>query len=146
MSTSQSTIIIAQAVTIVNEAVMNEASLPGRLVEFVNASGVANFQNQATASLFAEKQILIENDLLGYGVTKAAAISTVQRAAVLRAGDRANIRLAAAQSGIVPGTYLESAGGGQFQKFNAGIKLAVALAAQTTTPSAADDMLLVEIL
>ena len=142
---SSKVVVIAQAVTVVNEATMNEASLPGRFVEIVNASGVGNFQNQATASIAFERQILLENDLYGTGIATAAAISTVQRSAVLRAGDRVNCRLAVSQTGIVPGTALESAGGGQMQKYNAGIKIGVALQTQTNATSVADDLQAIEI-
>ena len=145
MTFSQSTIVLAQAVTIVNEAVMNEASLPGRFVEVVNASGVGNFQNQATASAAFEKQILIENDLLGYGVSKAADSGTTQRTAVLHTGDRCNARLAVGVTGIVPGTALESAGGGKLRVYTSGTKIGIALVTQTNATAVADDLQAIEI-
>ena len=145
MTFSSKTIVLAQAVTVVNEAVMNEASLPGRFIEVVNAAGVGNFQNAATAAGSIERQILIENDLYGTGVATAAAITTTQRAAVLRAGDRCNARLAVGVTGIVPGSALELSGTGQLRAWTSGTKIGIALATQTNATAVADDLQAIEI-
>jgi hypothetical protein len=138
---SNSVIVVSQAVTVVNEAIMHEEAYPGHLLD-VNAD--AEFTLQATASIAAEKMILIENDFLGKGVTVAAAAATRQRAAVLRAGDRFYCRLAAAQT-IVVGNKLEANGGGTFKLYSAGVPLVRALEA-STAGSTANDFLLVEVL
>jgi len=133
-------ILNSQAVTLVNENLAGEAIKPGHIV-FLNS--LSKFMKNTTGALGLQMQAAIEDDLRGKGTADAYASGDVCRAAVLRSGDRFNCRLAASQT-LVVGDYIEMLTGGQLTKRSAGVPVAKALAAATS--STADDFLLVEVL
>jgi hypothetical protein len=87
--------------------------------------------------------ILLENDLAGSGVATAVASGAVGRAALLRSGDRANVRVAAALTAKV-GDFLTVDTAGRFKASGStNVPYVKALVAISVAASA-DDFVLVE--
>jgi hypothetical protein len=137
---SNKVVIVSQGVTQTDEALVTGTPKPGHLVEI---NSLSRMILQATASVKTQVLILMENDLVGEGVTDAYADGDRARAAILNAGDRAYIRLAESVT-VKVGQKLESAGAGQFKAYSAGVPLVRAMEAATS--ASADDFLLVEVL
>jgi len=138
---SKKVILVSQGVTQTDEALVLGTPKPGHLVE-MNSNSVIILQ--ATASVKTQVLVLMENDLVGKGVSDVYANGDRARAGILNSGDRVNVRVAASYTGKV-GDKLESAGAGQFKALSAGVPLVRALEAVSVAASA-DDLLLVEVI
>ena len=142
---SSKVVVISQAVTVVNEGILTAACYPGHLL-CQDATTPPQYKLQDVASIKTEMNVALENDLYGKGIATQIATGALVRMAVLRSGDRANMRLTNGLTGIVAGTKLESNGDGTLKVYSAGVPLAVALQAQTNATSVANDLQAVEIL
>jgi hypothetical protein len=113
------------------DGVAGEAITPGALV-----SGVSTLVNHATAAGFAARAFACEREEMGKGIDTNYAVGDTVKVAVLPPGSRVNAILASGQT-VAEGAFLESNGNGQLRVYAAGVRIARALEAVTTTGAAA---------
>jgi len=89
---AKTVILESQTTALVDERLCGEAILPGTIVR---ENSLSAFVKTALDGKAGQLLVLLENDLAGTGVATALALGAVGRAAVLKSGDRANLRAAA---------------------------------------------------
>jgi hypothetical protein len=116
------------------EALSAAGLTPGHVVERTSAD---LFQKHSAAKgIVAPFMVAVEDDLQGKDVDDAYGSGVLVQANVLRAGDEANVFLAAGEN-VVIGDKLESDGAGCLQKYTNGVVEAVAREAKDLTASGA---------
>lgn len=125
MAKTRPDVIILRGDPPLSEALADAALFPGHAVE-LTATGV---RKQATADKDTALRVVRENDLVGGTIDDTYATGDNCYYHVLRPGDEAQVRVAAAAVAIVVGDQLEFTGDGTLNKLAAGKAVAEALEA-----------------